>query len=202
LLRLRLNDDFQPAGASSGKPSVSRPKGVPWTVEACDVSRAGVSSSLYTVSNLFEPFFVLFLRSRMLFFRNKKMTKIPWLGKSYSPPLVDRLFSHDSQPAGRWTSFVSVCRGRMKERWATAVVSSSQPHRWPQFFRFGCYSHQLLSHSSWSQESKTIWRLVRLFACKTIKESDKLHTVPLMKIKQLERDERHFVVHWHDAAVL
>jgi hypothetical protein len=29
LLRLRLNDDFQPAGASSGKPSVSRPKGVP-----------------------------------------------------------------------------------------------------------------------------------------------------------------------------
>lgn len=60
LLRLRLNDDFQPAGASSGKPSVSRPKGVPWTVEACDVSRAVVSSSLYTVSNLFEPFFFVF----------------------------------------------------------------------------------------------------------------------------------------------
>jgi hypothetical protein len=34
----------------------------------------------------------------MLFFRNKKMTKIPRLGKSYTPPLVDRLFSHDSQP--------------------------------------------------------------------------------------------------------
>lgn len=48
-----------------------------------------------TCSNLF---FFFFLPSRMLFFRNKKMTKIPRLGKSYSPPLVDRLFSHDSQP--------------------------------------------------------------------------------------------------------
>lgn len=105
----------------------------------------------YTVSNLFKPFFA---QQNVIFFRNKKMTKIPRLGKSSSPPLVDRLFSHDFQPAGRWTTFVSVCRARMKERWATAVVSSSQPHRWPQFFGFGCCSHQLLkSHSSWSQES-------------------------------------------------